>query len=248
MTLKDDIRRNFSSALCCYNEESHPQRMAADKLLSLLQSKVGMRFDNILELGCGTGHFTKPASEQLQWKSYTANDLCPAVAAVVGAMDKNIRFIEADAEKLPFEGKFELICASSVIQWFCNLESFFQRCAEKLSPQGVIAFTSFGQFNMKEIRELTGVGLNYMPISWYDSVLSQNFDVLHLSQETVQLEFDSPGAVLKHIRNTGAVIPGGFRFTPRTYAKFFNDYAALFCTNGKYTLTYNPIYILAKLK
>lgn len=249
MTGKTDICKNFSQAIAHYDEASLPQKRAAEKTYSLLRSHAGSEFGRILELGCGTGHFTKLAVSGLRWNTYIANDICPDMGNVIGQIsERKIDFVSGDAEIMPFDGRFDLICACSVIQWFDDLHDFFVRCATKLENGGYIALSTFCPDNMMEIKQLTGVGLNYYPLSWYVTELESKFEILHIGEDRIRLNFDCPASVLRHIRMTGAVMNGGFSFTPNTYRKFERDYHGRFSLNGRFMLTYNPLYILARLK
>lgn len=247
MNDKDGIRKNFSAAAGSYDKASMPQKTAAGKMLALIKEHAGCEFPDILELGCGTGHFTKLAAGQLKWETYTVNDLCPAFKGIEGC-GHGIHFVAGDAEPLDFDGKYDLICACSVIQWFNDLPAFFRRCAQKTEKGGIVAFSTFCPGNLTEIRQLTGIGLDYHPLSWYAAQLSDSFEILHLGEELVRLNFDSPKTVLRHIKMTGAGMGNGFSFTPSSLKKFETEYRARFASNGRFPLTYNPLYILAKLK
>lgn len=249
MTGKTDICKNFSQAIVHYDEASLPQKRAAEKTYSLLCRHAGREFGRILELGCGTGHFTKLAVSGLSWDTYIANDICIEMGEIIGQIGEGkIDFVSGDAETLPFEGRFDLVCACSVIQWFDDLHEFFVRCAAKLEKGGYIAFSTFCPDNMMEIRQLTGVGLDYRPLRWYVAELENKFEILHIGEDRIRLNFDCPASVLRHIRMTGAVMNGEFSFTPNTYRKFEREYHERFSLNGRFMLTYNPLYILARLK
>lgn len=244
MIEKDKVRESFSRALQHYDEAALPQQRAAAEMMRIILERAGDSFPRILEIGCGTGSFTALSLRNLKAERRVANDFCEAARGRIEALGGGIEFVCADAESLPFEGPFDLICGCSVIQWFDHQERFFARCRDLLSDGGVMAFSTFCPGNLAEIRQLTGVGLNYHDKGWYESVLSRDFEILCLEESEIRLYFDSPKDVLRHIKMTGAAI-GGFRFTPRTFADFDSRYRSLFSDQRGCFLTYNPLYVLA---
>lgn len=61
---KGDIARSFSRAANTYDDAAFFQRVAGERLLERLQY-FKLQPSDILDLGCGTGHFTRELSRQI---------------------------------------------------------------------------------------------------------------------------------------------------------------------------------------
>ena len=108
---------------------------------------------------------------------------------------------------------------------------------------------------MKEIRELTGNSLPYRSREELVTALSSHFDILHSEEELIPLSFDNPIKVLYHLKQTGVTgvtgISGqssGQLRTRRDLQLFSERYTQEFTQGTSVSLTYHPIYIIAKKK
>ena len=71
---KDLIRSRFEKNIISYNKNAKVQNQMAEKLVSMLDKSV---YEEVLEIGCGTGLLTEKAINKIQYKNYTANDIVP---------------------------------------------------------------------------------------------------------------------------------------------------------------------------
>lgn len=105
---------------------------------------------------------------------------------------------------------------------------------------------------MKEIRELTGNGLPYRSREELVKALSSHFDILHSEEELISLSFDNPLKVLYHLKQTGVTGISGTSSqqlrTRRDLQLFSERYTQEFTQGTSVSLTYHPIYIIAKRK
>ena len=80
-------------------------------------------------------------------------------------------------------------------------------------------------------------------------MLSPDFHVLHASEEVATLTFPTPTEVLRHLKQTGVTGTEKRIWTRTRLQQFTEEYIRLFSTtDGQVSLTYHPIYILAKKK
>ena len=63
---KELIQKRFTKNLKTYNDNAKIQKIMAEKLLSYLDNNY---YNNILEIGCGTGLLTSLAVQKLQFKT-----------------------------------------------------------------------------------------------------------------------------------------------------------------------------------
>ena len=71
---KSHIKKHFEKSMKNYDKNATVQKMMASKLVIEL-SKICQKFDNILELGSGTGILSKQINDNISFKNYYANDL-----------------------------------------------------------------------------------------------------------------------------------------------------------------------------
>ena len=126
----------------------------------------------MLEVGCGTGTFTRRFLEQFRPEEMVLNDICPEVEEALadlltpeaGESTPQISFTAGDAELCSLPGDRDLIVSCSVLQWFEDPGAFIARCRTLAHGGGCIALTTFGPDNLQEVTAVTGTGLSYLPL------------------------------------------------------------------------------------
>ena len=248
---RERIQHRFTRALTSYDSHADAQHRISRKLASLLPGPVGGHYGRILEIGCGTGSFTRSLMCQCRAEEWVLNDLCEGCREKVSKLFPGYppRFIMGDAEVIPFPGKFDLIASASVFQWMKEPERFLGKLAGLLAPRGTLLFSSFAPGNLPEIKELTGKGLSYPAAGELAAWLAADFDICHYEEETILLTFNSPLDVLKHLKATGVTATGNGFWTKGMLASFCNRYREQFpAANNQVTLTYRPLYVVAVKK
>ena len=181
----------------------------------------------------------------------TMNDLCREMEECVKELcdGTTVQFVPGDAEAIDFPGETDLITSCSTLQWFNDPGAFFTRCHQALVADGLLAFSTFGATNMHEIRQLTGHGLDYLSVEELQALLSPGFDILHAEEEVISLPFPTPQAVLKHLKQTGVTGTEKRMWTRSRLQSFCKEYTTRFSdAAGNVSLTYHPIYIIARKK
>jgi malonyl-CoA O-methyltransferase/biotin synthesis protein BioG len=187
----------------------------------------------------------------LQPETLLLNDLCREMEECVKELcdGTTVQFVPGDAEAIDFPGETDLITSCSTLQWFNDPGAFFTRCHQALVADGLLAFSTFGATNMHEIRQLTGHGLDYPSIKELQALLSPGFDILHAEEEVISLPFPTPQAVLKHLKQTGVTGTEKRMWTRGRLQSFCKEYTTRFSdAAGNVSLTYHPIYIIARKK
>ena len=260
------IAERFAKARGTYDREARVQQQVAERMMRLVLQHTGgdaFRFRNVVEFGCGTGSYSSILLHTLKPETLLLNDLCPEMEecvrnlpdtghfpkAELSAGNTDIRFVPGDAEELEFPASTDLMTSCSTLQWFNNPAVFFARCHRFLKPGGILAFTTFGPSNMHEIRTLTGHGLEYLSLDEVRQLVATHFDVRYAAEEVVSLPFADPPSVLRHLKLTGVTGTEKRMWTRGRLQAFCEDYIHRFAqTDGKVTLTYHPIYIIAQNK
>lgn len=261
---KQRIAERFSKASTTYPREANVQRQIADKMIRLLTQHIPSPCSKVIEFGCGTGIYSRMLLRALHPEELLLNDLCPQMEYCCEDLlkEKQVSFLPGDAESVLFPNESTLITSCSALQWFESPENFFERCNALLNNQGYFAFSTFGKENMKEIRELTGNGLSYRSREELETALSSHFDILHSEEELIPLSFEDPMKVLYHLKQTGVnglSSPSSTAenqrdssspspWTRRDLLRFCERYTQQFNQDTSVSLTYHPIYIIAKKK
>lgn len=258
---KQLVAMRFSGSRGTYGSEASVQLQIAGKMMRLLtealiaegvaRNDVPTYFRNIVEFGCGTGAYSRILLRELRPQTMLLNDLCREMEECVGDLCSHnpcIRFLPGDAEELDFPEGTDLITSCSALQWFDSPRDFFTKCHRALPPNGMLAFSTFGTENMREIRHLTGQGLDYAPIEELQAFLESGFDILHAGEEIVKLSFPHPMEVLRHLKQTGVTGAGNVTWTRGKLFDFCERYIGDFSVPGGVFLSYHPIYIIAKRK
>lgn len=264
------IAERFAKARDTYTREARVQRQVSEKMMRTLTdvlsadghpspASLSARFRHIVEFGCGTGSYSRILLRALQPETLLLNDLCREMEECVGELcsaqtagtkksdaEVEVRFLPGDAEKLRFPEGTDLITSCSTLQWLSDPGAFFIRCQHALTKDGILAFSTFGTENMRQIRELTGHGLEYLSVENLQHLLSPYFEILHAEEEIIALPFATPQAVLKHLKQTGVTGTEKKVWTRGRLQAFCEKYIRLFSkADGSVTLTYHPIYIIA---
>ena len=124
------IRTRFSRAVGSYPQAAVVQRDVARRMAGLLHTYLPpAKCRNALEVGCGTGLFTRMLLREVRPQHLMLNDICTNVQSyftdILGA---DVSFCGGDAERVPFPAGQDLIASCSALQWFNDPEAFFERC------------------------------------------------------------------------------------------------------------------------
>ena len=235
---KDLIQKRFAKNLDTYNDNAKIQKKMAERLLSFLDRKD---FDDILEIGCGTGFLTQLVNDSFNFNTYTANDIVESCEKYVKEINPKINFIPADIEKAVenSDKKYDLIISNAAFQWVENLESFIKLLVSKLNEGGVLLFSTFGPENFREVNFVLGKTLPYYSANELQQII-QDYKII-VEQEMHVMAFKTPKDILKHIKSTGVNALEMVSWTKSDMKKFENGYNN-FCS-GIPTLTYHPIYV-----
>lgn len=244
------IKTRFSKATRTYEQEATAQRQIASTMTHIIKAYTTPgEVQSAIEVGCGTGIFSRMILNEIAPRRFLLNDICPEMENYLAdILGNQVCFQAGDAETYPFAGQHHLITSCSTLQWFNSPEEFFDRCYSLLHPGGYLAFSTFGSQNMKEITALTGNSLPYRSITKLKEALKNKYEVLFSNEETIIKYFRAPIDVLLHMKKTGVTGVRNQVWTKSGINRFCEQYRHLFNTSKGVSLTYHPIYILAQKK
>lgn len=236
------IKTQFEKSLDKYNENASVQRIMAEKLVSQT-AKLQSEFKNILELGSGAGLLTEKIAKSLKFDNYFANDLIEKSQNYVKNIVPDAMFYCGNAQKIKPSQKMDLIISNAMFQWFKKIDT--DNYKNILNSGGLLAFSSFSPQNFKEIRELTGLTLEYKSVDELQYIFEKNFEVLHAEEFVHIMNFATPLELLAHMKNTGVNSLTTEHWTFREVKDFCDKYSKKF---PKITLTYAPIIFICRKK
>lgn len=170
---------------------------------------------------------------------------------------------QGDLEQAPFD----LIVSNASFQWFDNLPLAIQNLArlgrhaktmlqlnahdaqeqDCRAKGSVLAFSSFYAGHFEEIRELTGVSLNYLS---KESVLEAldclGFETEVFFEEEVQY-FASSKSLFKHLHDTGVNAISDTPLGAGAMRRILREYDSRYRDANGVRLTWHPYYVIAKL-
>ncbi len=134
---KEKSIKEFTKAANKYEtDEAGIYKLCRKDYPAILEELEKEPFNDLLDVGCGTGPMISLLSKKYPDKHYTGLDLTPAM--IEEAKKKNIpnaNFIVGDAENLPFEDEsFDAMICSNSIHHYPNPQAFFggvRRCLRK---------------------------------------------------------------------------------------------------------------------
>ena len=257
---KQLIRTRFAKSIRSYAEYAQAQTVIASsiasRLCSLLSAVLLEEPRRVLEVGCGTGTFTRRFLKQFRPEEMVLNDICPEVEEALadlltpqaGESTPKISFTAGDAELCSLPGDRDLIVSCSVLQWFEDPGAFIARCRTLVRGGGCIALTTFGPDNLQEVTAVTGTGLSYLPLGWLHGLFDEaGLRTVLAEDEHLTLNFPSPTEVLRHLKHTGVTGVTRTSWTRGRLAEFSAEYSSRYgAGDGSVPLTYHPVYLIAR--
>lgn len=224
------LRKRFSRNLKTYDTLASVQRAIAGRMGSMLAARVSSdAVTRGAEIGAGTGFLTRHLVRLFPRAEWTVNDLVPESRDYLPSTTPSgipLRFSAGDGEVFPFEnGGFDLIASASTVQWFDDLPGFIARAADSLSENGILALSTFGPENFREITAATGQGLEYYSLDELTRIFTANGLHIMAREEWIeQQRYPTPTDVLRHLRLTGVNAVAAERWTHSRLKKFEEEY------------------------
>ncbi|MDD3054200.1 MAG: malonyl-ACP O-methyltransferase BioC [Endomicrobiaceae bacterium] len=240
MVDKKIIKSRFKKSLKTYNDNADIQNNMAEKLINMLKKN---KFNSVFEIGCGTGNLTKQIKEKLSYTNYTANDIVDESKRYIDKIIPDNNFIAGDIEELQLNSKFDLIISNACLQWCSNFEGTISKLMKLLNPGGILAFSTFGNRNIIEVKNILDIGLQYCSRENLKEILS-SYNIISFEEEVSKLYFETPHNVLQHLKYTGVNTFSMTSFNKTKLKAFENTYKKHYLKDNKVSLTYHPIYVV----
>lgn len=229
------VIESFSKYVKSYDRHAQLQRSMAERLAALIPNPFQQ---NILEIGCGTGVFTRHLLARSP-SFITLNDIAPLMIEHLRThlnIPDQSEFLVGNAERIHIP-KVHLIAGNAVFQWFQNPQNTLQRFHTALDRNGFLAFSTFGPKTLEEFRKTAQIeGPTHLlsQKKWKTLLSRTGFELLTFEIENRQIFFENTKALIKNLQQIGAaplqiLKPGELRQLIRDYDR---EYAS---PQGVYT-------------
>ena len=149
---KRQVAASFSRAAASYDAVAELQRRVGDQLLARLPATL--QPGRWLDLGSGTGHFTRALARRYAQGEGLAVDIAEGMLRHARPQGGAAHFIAGDAEALPLqEASVDLAFSSLALQWCADFPQVLSEARRVLRPGGVLAFSSLCVGTLQELRD-----------------------------------------------------------------------------------------------
>lgn len=229
---KTDVEQKFTTHAHTYNSNATQQRQMCLHLAEKIKEVPCLKTCKILEIGAGTGILTKLYAPYTDCAKLDLWDLTPVPDSLPGTHR------QCDAEtaiKQLAPSTYNLIISSSTIQWMNSPRRFVADCVKTVAPGGKLFISTFGPDTFKELRPRLPISLRYPSTEEWQTLSLEDAEI-DVEEESTIMQFDTSGALMRHISQTGATGCG----TPDKEAV---KACRAILSSGITSLTYHSIYI-----
>ena len=150
------VAQSFGARADTYDEHADLQRGVAGRLARLLPQLAAPR---VLELGCGTGLFSRHLLARYPDGTFLFTDLAPSMVEqcrrnLAVASEQRASFEIMDAARPTADGPFDLIATSMTLHWLADPAAALATLRKLLTPGGVLIYATISGKSFPEWREV----------------------------------------------------------------------------------------------
>lgn len=201
---KQAVASAFSRAAGSYDSAAALQRDVGERLLEMGAEHRG---EQLLDAGCGTGHFSRRWRER--GKQVTALDLAPGMLAFARQQQAADHYLLGDIENVPLPAAAVDICFSSlVVQWCSDLPRALAELYRVTRPGGVILFSTLAEGSLGELgdawQQVDGERHvnDFLPLAQIDAACAGYRHRLETERQT--LHYPDVMALMRSLKGIGA--------------------------------------------
>jgi malonyl-CoA O-methyltransferase len=150
------VAQSFGARAETYDANADLQRGVAGRLASLLPQLAAPR---VLELGCGTGLFSRHLLARYPDGRFLFTDLAPSMVEqcrrnLAVASKQRVSVEIMDAARPTADGPFDLIATSMTLHWLADPAAALNILRRRLAPGGVLIYATISGKSFPEWREV----------------------------------------------------------------------------------------------
>lgn len=257
------LESSFSKAALTYERQALMQNTMGQHLCKYLkyfyQEHPEINLKRVLEIGCGPGNFTELFINSFAPEEMCLNDL--SASMLQETTDKiherfpklKLNTICANALSLntsyePLAFPYDALISNATFQWFGSLDPVLEHFAPLLSTHKgcrLVAFASFYEGNFAQIKELTGLSLDYLTPEQITDSLARLTKYYQVHFDSHKQHFTSPWALFKSLKSTGVTALGNKPLSPKAFKRLLLDYQNHFSDEHGVYLSWHPYYVVA---
>ncbi|OUS23067.1 malonyl-[acyl-carrier protein] O-methyltransferase BioC ['Osedax' symbiont bacterium Rs2_46_30_T18] len=254
------VADSFSKAAGTYDKAAALQQDVGEQLLEWLDPSI-CATGRILDLGCGTGYFSRHLTDIYPHRDLICLDIAQGMLQHARSTRglSGAHWLCADAEALPLaENSVAQLYSSLAIQWCSSLTQLFKELARVLNSGGSAVISSLGPSSLFELRESwadvdQNVHVNkFVALEEVLAALPVNLQVERQRREIRVLEYNKLSEITSELKNIGAHnmnVGENKGLTGRArVGKFKSNYESFRQKNGKLPATYEVYYLLLRKK
>ena len=197
---KKRVIESFGDKSAIYNQHNVLQRSVAQTLADHLPD---MSAPNVLEIGCGTGVFTRHLLDKYPNGTFHITDVSGQMLddARRDISNERVEWSVMDGESVLLDGKYDLIVGNMVFQWFEDPCKSLENLATFLKLSGVILYSvpsskSFPEWSSSLDRLSLPNGF-LKPVDWKGV----------FKDEDIVVDYGNTVDFLRNLKQTGAHVP-----------------------------------------
>ena len=232
------VGQRFEDSSDSYDSNALAQLRIAEKLTGMLRTSDVAPHSSVLEIGQGTGLFTKLYAKVINPASIEFVDIYQTPALNVA--DKEIYHVE-DAEIWMEKHKatFDLLVSASTIQWFRNPIRFFENGSRLLNKDGILVCSTFLPGTLEIFDRFRPSPMLYIRKDELIEAAGRWFGNVETEELKIELTFSDAKKALLHLNHTG--VGGSFG----RFASLREVVKSISTQNGDVSLTFNALCIKA---
>lgn len=246
---KQNVAKSFSKAAADYDKFAFIQREIGDRLFDRL-SLMTLQPKIILDVGCGTGHYTRALKKHYRKAQVHGVDIAPGMIELADDKNgwlKNIGIKQchyhcSDMNQLPFDdASVDLLFSNLALQWSDDLQATFAEFARVLKPEGLIIFSTLGPDTLIELKKAWQAADQSTHVNQFidmhiigDELIKAGVADPVMDMEKLTFTYSSVADVFKDLkgigahnmnagRHTGLMSKGKWQAMLNAYNKFKNE-------------------------
>lgn len=258
MINKSLVKKSFSRHAREYDDYADFQREAGEILMKMLQNQ----YQNILDLGCGTGTYLKKLTEKYHPQHSIAFDLSDAMLEVTKeklGSQASVQYVCADMDEFIFPpSSLDLVFSNLCVQWSSDLAKLMQKLSQSLKKSGEIHFSILGGSTLAELRALqqklfpkavTALHPFISQDALRTIMATSDFSYFFIEKKVTQKKYASASDLLRRLKHIGAQSAAGentaFEYGPKQFGKLLKTYDEVFKLEDGVVATYETYYVSA---